>query len=204
MTYGRTLDLPWFNKGTSATNPKAESRSITTARSTLATPAASTIRHQPHGYLEEEELYYDSSDTENGIEEDNITAEDKNTETITGKEQDKITSNNHATASTTTTTTRRTTSLWEKHTPIMKIKETKMQITMGNLPFGHVCDDTAIGNDTPYVRLYCQNVNGIFDREGIGLDSAFKEIKQAGADIFTFNETHGDESNAIARRALRL
>jgi hypothetical protein len=47
-------------------------------------------------------------------------------------------------------------------------------------------------------------VSGIFDRDGIGLDSAFKEIKQAGADIFTFNETHGDETKAVARRALRL
>jgi hypothetical protein len=80
----------------------------------------------------------------------------------------------------------------------------KMKVTNENLPFGHICDDTAIDNDTPYIRLYCQNVCGIFDREGIGMDSAFKEIKQAGADIFTFNETHGDESNAIARRALRL
>ncbi|OEU18182.1 hypothetical protein FRACYDRAFT_236453 [Fragilariopsis cylindrus CCMP1102] len=81
---------------------------------------------------------------------------------------------------------------------------TRMKITKENTPFGHVCDDIAIDNDTPYVRVYCQNVSGIFDREGIGLDSAFKEIKQAGADIFTFNETHGDESNALARRALRL
>jgi hypothetical protein len=47
-------------------------------------------------------------------------------------------------------------------------------------------------------------VSGIFDREGIGLDSAFNEIKQAGANIFTFNETHGDESKAAARRVLRL
>jgi hypothetical protein len=47
-------------------------------------------------------------------------------------------------------------------------------------------------------------VSGIFDRGGIGLDSAFKEIKQSGADIFTFNETHGDESNATITRALRL
>jgi hypothetical protein len=31
-----------------------------------------------------------------------------------------------------------------------------------------------------------------------------KEIKQAGADIFTFNEIHGDESNALARRVKRL
>jgi hypothetical protein len=84
------------------------------------------------------------------------------------------------------------------------LKTTKMKVTNENLPFGHICDDIAVDNDTPYVRVYCQNVSGIFDRDGIGLDSAFKEIKQAGADIFTFNETHGDESNAIARRALRL
>jgi hypothetical protein len=42
------------------------------------------------------------------------------------------------------------------------------------------------------------------NRDGIGLDSAFKEIKQASADIFTSNETHQDELNAIARKALRL
>jgi hypothetical protein len=83
-------------------------------------------------------------------------------------------------------------------------KTKKIKIIQENLPFGHVCDDIAIDNDRPYVRVYCQNVCGIFDREGAGLDSAFKEIKQAGADIFTFNETHGDESNAIARRALRM
>jgi hypothetical protein len=80
----------------------------------------------------------------------------------------------------------------------------KMKVTNANLPFGHICDDIAVDNDIPYVRVYCQNVSGIFDRDGIGMDSAFKEIKQAGADIFTFNETHGDESNATARRALRL
>jgi hypothetical protein len=106
---------------------------------------------------------------------------------------------------------------------------------MDNLPFRHVCDDIAVDNDTPYARLYCQNVCGIYDREGIGLyityylkaaalllnvlerqkvsnrpakgiglDSVFKEIKQAGTDIFTFNKTHGDESNVTARRVLRL
>jgi hypothetical protein len=87
-----------------------------------------------------------------------------------------------------------------------KIRTTKkkMKVTQENSPFGHACDDIAVGNDTPYVRVYCQNVSGIFDRDGIGLDSAFKEIKQAGADIFTFNETHGDESNATARKVLRM
>jgi hypothetical protein len=84
------------------------------------------------------------------------------------------------------------------------IKRKKLKVRQDNFPFGHVCDDIAVDDDTQYVRVYCQNVSGIFDREGIGLDLAFKEIKQLGADIFTFNETHGDESNATARRALRL
>jgi hypothetical protein len=79
-----------------------------------------------------------------------------------------------------------------------------MKVTMENLPIGHVCDDIAVDNDRPYVCVYCQNECGIFDREGIELDSTSKEIKQVGADIFTFNETHGDESNATARRVLRL
>jgi hypothetical protein len=74
----------------------------------------------------------------------------------------------------------------------------KGKVTMDNLPFGHICDDIAVDNDTPYVRLYCQNVCGIYDREGIGLDSVFIKIRQAGTDIFTFNETHGDKSNATA------
>jgi hypothetical protein len=84
------------------------------------------------------------------------------------------------------------------------VTTSRLRMNAANFPFGHICDDIAVDNDTPYVRVYCQNVNGIFDREGIGLDLAFREVQQAGADIFTFNETHGDESNAIARRALRL
>jgi hypothetical protein len=92
--------------------------------------------------------------------------------------------------------------LAENIQPVKSIPRKKM--TIDNIPFGNVCDDIVIDNDTPYVRMYCQNVNGIFDREGIGLDAVFNEIKQAGADIFTFNKTHGDESNANARRALRL
>jgi hypothetical protein len=94
--------------------------------------------------------------------------------------------------------------LLEKEQQHKSVPKKKMKLTIDNIPFGRVCDDVAIDNDTPYIRMYCQNVNGIFDREGIGLDAAFKEIKQAGADIFTFNETHGDESSAIARRVLRL
>jgi hypothetical protein len=66
----------------------------------------------------------------------------------------------------------------------------RKKITKHNIPYGHICDDVVIENDTPYVRVYCQNVCGIYVREGIGLDAAFQEIKQAGADdIFMFNET---------------
>jgi hypothetical protein len=79
-----------------------------------------------------------------------------------------------------------------------------MKITQENIPFGHVCEGIEVDNDIPYVRVYCQNVSRMFDREGIGLDSAFNEIIQVGADIFTLNETHGDKSSATARRALRL
>jgi hypothetical protein len=79
-----------------------------------------------------------------------------------------------------------------------------MKITMDNLPFGHICNDIVVDNDTRYVRVYCQNVCGIYDREGIELDAAFKEVKQAGADIFMYIETHGDKSNASAKRVLRL
>jgi hypothetical protein len=53
----------------------------------------------------------------------------------------------------------------------------KMKVTKDNLPFGHVCDNIAIDNDTPCIQVYCQDVCGIFDRDGIGLDSAFREIK---------------------------
>jgi hypothetical protein len=33
--------------------------------------------------------------------------------------------------------------------------KTKMKVTKENLPFGHVCDDIVVDNDTPYVRVYC-------------------------------------------------
>jgi hypothetical protein len=32
------------------------------------------------------------------------------------------------------------------------IKITKMKVTNENLPFGHICDDIVIDNDTPYMR----------------------------------------------------
>ena len=131
--------------------------------------------------------------------------------THTDQSNDITTQNNITTADTMneTTTTKSTAELITEAQPQQSQQQRKdapqvMGMNANNLPFGHICDDIAIDNVTPYVRLYCQNVNGIFDRDGIGLDSAFKEMKQAGADIFTFNETQGDESNAEARWALRL
>jgi hypothetical protein len=143
---------------------------------------------------EEEDLYFISSDNDEEEEKE--------------KESNNFHNTNKKIESTTTTITEgkgqeddsTEVSIEEEPTAATK----RMKVTKDNIPFGHACDDIAIDNDTPYVRVYCQNVCGIFDREGIGLDSAFKEVKQAGADIFTFNETHGDESNATARRTLRL
>jgi hypothetical protein len=132
------------------------------------------------GESEEEDLYFEGSEEEedmpnNGNEEGSIEGKEPLATEVEGDEEERT-----------------------------KAIKKKMPVTTENIPFGHICDNIAVDNDTPYIRLYCQNVCGIFDREGIGMDSAFKEIKQAGADIFTFNETHGDESNATARRALRL
>ena len=136
------------------------------------------------GTNSEEDLFFVSSDDE-GEEEDSV--------------QNNNNYNNENEASTTTTTTTPTPTTTTPTTTLQPTTPNKMKITQENLPFGHICDDIAIGNDTPYVRVYCQNVCGIYDRDGIGLDSAFNEMKKAGADIFTFNETHGDESNALAR-----
>jgi hypothetical protein len=30
---------------------------------------------------------------------------------------------------------------------------TKMKVTQDNIPFGHVCDDIAVDDDTPYIRM---------------------------------------------------
>ena len=73
-------------------------------------------------------------------------------------------------------------------------------------PWGHqrtpLTDD-----DTSILRIYSQNLNGIFDRDGKGLDEAFHAVRTTGATIFTFQETHGDKLNlhnkSILRRSTR-
>ena len=170
-----------FIKGTSVISPHATSCSNNNSTQQAATNTANASGSQPSGYLKDDNLYYESSDNE--IELPTSSGCENTYQHIhTGAD----TQPSHAAQ------------------PTYNPNPMKMKMTYQNIPFGHVCDDIAIDNDTPYVRLYCQNVNGIFDREGVGLDTSFKEIKQVGADIFTFNETHGDESNAVARRALRL
>jgi hypothetical protein len=124
------------------------------------------------GESDDEDLFFVSSDDD----EEEVFGKNKNDNNKETEEEDGT--NNNEEEGTTTT-------------------NKKMKITQENIPFGHVCDDIAIDDDTPYIRVYCQNVSGIFDRDGIGLDLAFNEIKQANVDIFTFNETHGDESNAV-------
>ena len=58
-------------------------------------------------------------------------------------------------------------------------------------------------NDEDTLRIYCQNVNGIYDREGIELEEAFHYMRTVKAGIFMFNETHGDDRNPEARKILR-
>ena len=176
-----------------------EEEDETAEDSKIATTTEPTVTHQreSEGY-DDEDLYYEPSDDEQNQEEDH--------QDITTNESEV---HEHATVNQERTkeimTTQQETILHKTDNTTTEIKKKKKKkMNIDNIPFGHICDNIAIGNDTPYIRLYCQNVNGIFDREGIGLDTAFEEIKQVGADIFTFNETHGDESNATARKALRL
>ena len=58
-------------------------------------------------------------------------------------------------------------------------------------------------SDEDTLRVYCQNVNGIFDTDGRGLDEAFHHMRTTKANVFTFNETHGDDTNPEARNVLR-
>ena len=62
-------------------------------------------------------------------------------------------------------------------------------------------------DDTSTLRIYSQNLNGIYDRDGTGLDEAFHAIRTTGSTIFTFQETHGDKlnlkSNGIMRKSAR-
>ena len=68
--------------------------------------------------------------------------------------------------------------------------------------WGDRCDKID-DNDEDTLRIYCQNVNGIYDGDGIALEEAFHYMRTVKAGIFTFNETHGDDTNPEARKILR-
>ena len=61
--------------------------------------------------------------------------------------------------------------------------------------------------DATTLRVYSQNLNGIFDYDGSGLDEAFHAVRTIGSSIFTFQETHGDKlnlkSNGIMQKSAR-
>ena len=57
--------------------------------------------------------------------------------------------------------------------------------------------------DKDTLRVYCQNVNGIYDSDGLKLNEAFHYMRTVKASVFTFNETHGDDKNPEARKILR-
>ena len=68
--------------------------------------------------------------------------------------------------------------------------------------WGDICIPIDDGNEET-MRLYCQNVNGIYDIDGLGLDETFHHMRTTKAHIFTLNETHGDDTNPEARAVLR-
>ena len=53
---------------------------------------------------------------------------------------------------------------------------------------------TITDNDNNILRLYSQNTNGIFDSK-TSIDAAFNAIRDEGASIFCFQETHQDVLN---------
>ena len=57
--------------------------------------------------------------------------------------------------------------------------------------------------DDDCIRIYSQNMNGIYDAVGMKLGRAFTSMHEVEADRFTFNETHGDNQNSLARKALK-
>lgn len=63
--------------------------------------------------------------------------------------------------------------------------------------WGEAC--IPLSENSGVIRLYSQNLNGIFDREGLGLDEAFHTMRSSNVDIFAFTETHGDNNNAKSK-----
>ena len=67
-----------------------------------------------------------------------------------------------------------------------------------NEQWGDTCLPKSMYDDD-CIRIYSQNMNGIYDKQGTELDAAFTSMHEVEADIFTFNETHGDDQNPLMR-----
>ena len=61
----------------------------------------------------------------------------------------------------------------------------------------------SIDDDDPVVRIYSQNVNGIYSPDGVKFNDAFQNMSNNNVDIFAFTETHGDELNPTARTIMQ-
>ncbi len=68
--------------------------------------------------------------------------------------------------------------------------------------WGDMCVQIKDSNEDT-LQVYCQNVKGIFDPDGLGLDEAFHHMRTLKANVFTFNKTHGDDTNPEVRNVLR-
>ena len=94
----------------------------------------------------------------------------------------------------------------DDHRPPVRTPPIVPEVIPPDIPWGDTRPLLA-DNDNETLRLYSQNVNGIFDRNGRGIDGAFHALHTLGASIFTFQETHGDKlnlhTNGIIRQSAR-
>ena len=77
----------------------------------------------------------------------------------------------------------------------------KTTTILRNNLWGDPCYNIPADHDN-ILHLYCQNVNGIFDTDNIGLNDAFHTMRTLGADIFTFNKTPSNDVNPKLKMAV--
>lgn len=68
-----------------------------------------------------------------------------------------------------------------------------------NSPYGDACIDIDEHNQD-VLQIYCQNVNGIFNTEGTGLDEAFHIMRSIRANIFTCNKIDDNDLNPLIKK----
>ena len=125
----------------------------------------------------------------NNTNNEHTTTHDENNNNATENNNNSNENNNNATHNTHDTNTIRT-------------YTTDNEVIPADTPWGDsrpiIADD-----DLNTFRIYSQNVNGIIDRRGSGIDEAFHAVRSIGASIFTFQETHGDKLNLHTKGIIR-